>query len=111
MTGAHGPGLKMAGPEHLAGRWITGDSPAQIANKTFFKKFLICSFDYGIREKSTGQKRPDQNPQGLVPCGFLRLGPDERGFQDAAAKIEAGWWGDPQGIDRRMAKPLRRHSA
>jgi hypothetical protein len=81
------------------------------AYKTFLKKFLICSFNYGIREKSTGQKHPDRNPRGLEPRGFLRLGPDERGDQDAAAKIEAGWRGDPQDINRRMAKPLRRHSA
>ncbi|WP_208638538.1 hypothetical protein, partial [Thalassospira xianhensis] len=72
------------------------------------KKFLICSFIYGIREKSTGEMHPNRNPQGLVPRGFLRLGPDQRGDQDAAAKIEAGQRGDPQDMRRRMAEPLRR---
>ena len=79
------------------------------------KKFLICSFICGIREKSTGEMHPDRNPQGLVPRGFLRLGPDERGDQDAAAKIRtqtrAVQRGAPQDMDRRMAEPLRRYSA
>ncbi|OSQ32835.1 hypothetical protein TH468_04755 [Thalassospira sp. MCCC 1A03138] len=43
------------------------------------------------------------------------MGPDERGDQDAAAKIRtqtrAGQRGIPQDMGRRMAEPLRRHSA
>jgi len=76
---------------------------------------LICSFVCGIREKSTGEMHPDRNPQGLVPRGFLRLGPDQGGDRDAAAKIRtqtrAGRRGAPQDIDRRMAEPLWWHSA
>jgi len=49
-----------------------------------------------------------------VPCGFLRLGPDERGDQDAVAKIRtqtrAGRRDALQDIDRRMAEPLWRYS-
>ena len=41
----------------------------------------------------------------------MRLGPDERGDQDDAAKIEAGRRGIPQDMGRRMAEPLRRDSA
>jgi hypothetical protein len=37
---------------------LAGDFFARI-----LKKFLICSFCYARKEKSTGQKRPDQNPQ------------------------------------------------
>ena len=58
---------------------------------------------------------PDRNPRGLEPCGFLRLGLDERGDQDDAAKrrteTRAGRRGDPQDMGRRMAEPLRRDSA
>jgi len=89
--------------------------PFPAAYKFCSKKFLICSFIYGIKEKSTGENRPDRNPRGLEPRGFLRLGPDERGDQDAAAKIRrqtrAGQRGAPQDMGRRMAEPLRRHSA
>ena len=60
---------------------------------------------------------PDRNPRGLEPCGFLRLGLDERGDQDDAAKRRnetetgAGRRGDRQDMGRRMAEPLRRDSA
>ena len=58
---------------------------------------------------------PDRNPRGLEPCGFLRLGPDERGYQDAAAKrrteTRAVRRGAPQDMGWRMAEPLRRDSA
>ena len=90
----------------------TGRNPLLIS---FFRKFLICSFIYGIKEKSTGEMHPDRNPRGLEPCGFLRLGLDERGDQDAAAKrrteTRAGRRGDRQDMGRRMAEPLRRDSA
>jgi hypothetical protein len=54
---------------------------------------------------------PDRNPQGLVPCGFLRLGLDERGDRDAGTKTQNGRRGAPQDVDWRMAEPLRRRSA
>tara|TARA_R110002167_G_scaffold73310_7_gene205691 strand:- start:3912 stop:4094 length:183 start_codon:yes stop_codon:yes gene_type:complete len=56
----------------------------------FLKKFLICSFGYVIREKSTGEMHPDRNPQGLVPRGFLRLN-EEKGtdlFFDAGGNLK-----------------------
>ncbi|RCK04767.1 hypothetical protein TH5_17830 [Thalassospira xianhensis MCCC 1A02616] len=53
---------------------------------------------------------PDQNPQGLVPRGFLRFGLDERGDQDAGTKTQSGRRSDPQDIGRRMAEPLWRRS-
>jgi hypothetical protein len=41
----------------------------------FPKKFLICSFKYDIRVKSTGEKHPDRNPQSLVgSAGFCVWG-------------------------------------
>jgi len=54
---------------------------------------------------------PDRNPQGLVPCGFLRLGLDERGDRDAGTNTQSGRRDAPQDVDRRMAEPLRRRSA
>ncbi|MFC4238043.1 hypothetical protein ACFOY8_22780 [Thalassospira xianhensis] len=41
----------------------------------FLRKFLICSFVYGIREKSTGEMHPDQNPQSQMRfAGFCVWG-------------------------------------
>jgi hypothetical protein len=37
------------------------------------KKFLICSFCYARKEKSTGQKRPDQNPQSVMRFACFRV--------------------------------------
>jgi len=78
----------------------------------FFQKVLDLFFLLWHKRKVNGRNAPGPKPaKRLVPRGFLRLGPDQRGDQDAAARIEAGRRGNPQDAHRRMAKPLRRHSA
>ncbi|AJD51761.1 hypothetical protein TH3_08215 [Thalassospira xiamenensis M-5 = DSM 17429] len=78
----------------------------------FPKKVLDLFFCLWHKDKVNGRNAPGPKPaKRLVPRGFLRLGPDQRGDQDAAARIEAGRRGSSQEMDRRMAEPLRRRSA
>ncbi|KZB69257.1 hypothetical protein AUP42_10300 [Thalassospira lucentensis] len=80
--------------------------------KVFSKKVLDLFFYLWHKSKVNGRNAPGPKPaKRLAPRGFLRLGPDQRGDRDAAARIEAGRRSSPQDMDRGMAEPLRRYSA
>ncbi|RCK33362.1 hypothetical protein TH9_10755 [Thalassospira xiamenensis] len=86
---------------------------AQImAGRQALEKVLDLFFCLWHKDKVNGRNAPGPKPaKPYRLCGFLRLGPDQRGDQDAAGKIEAGRGSSPQDMGRRMAKPLRRRSA
>ncbi|WP_404420740.1 hypothetical protein [Thalassospira australica] len=78
----------------------------------FFQKVLDLFFCLWHKRKINGKNAPGPKPaRPCRLCGFLRLGPDKRGDQDAAAKKQTGRRGNSQDMGWRMAEPLRGHSA
>ncbi|MFH1806421.1 MAG: hypothetical protein ABID63_16185 [Pseudomonadota bacterium] len=73
----------------------------------FFEKVLDLFFLLWHKRKINGANAPGPDPQGTMPCGFLRLAPDER---DDDAAVQRQTDRKARLPDRRMEESLRGHS-